>query len=187
MTMVVGRHVSLDGRASSDPDGSIAAYGWSLGDGRRAAGPTVEVDYAADGEYAITLIVTDNRGAQRSLTRRVQVSGPPPPAPPPNQAPTAVLVASPASGPAPLSVKFDASASADPEGQPLLAQVAFGDGTPSQAGTFLTHLYRTPGTFLARLTVTDDDGATGTSTATITVGPPVTNQPPTAQFTINGA
>lgn len=51
----------------------------------------------------------------------------------------------------------------------------------------VTHLYRMPGTYLARLIVTDDEGATGTAAVSITVGAAVLNQPPIAQFTINGS
>ncbi len=58
---------------------------------------------------------------------------------------------------------------------------AFGDGATG-AGETIEHSYDDPGTYTARLTVADDDGATSTSTLTITVLGAV-NQPPQAEFT----
>jgi hypothetical protein len=55
--------VSFDGTGSSDPDGSIASYAWSFGDGMSGAGATVTHTYAAVGTYTAKLTVTDNRGA----------------------------------------------------------------------------------------------------------------------------
>jgi hypothetical protein len=53
--------VQLDGSASSDPDGSIAAYTWSgPGNPAGAAQPTVSL---GEGNHEYTLVVTDNTGA----------------------------------------------------------------------------------------------------------------------------
>lgn len=59
------------------------------------------------------------------------------------------------------AVNFDGSDSFDPEGQPMRYHWDFGDGTTSDEST-PTHVFSTPGTFEARLTVndgldTDDD------------------------------
>jgi glucose/arabinose dehydrogenase/PKD repeat protein len=95
-----------------------------------------------------------------------------------NQPPLAVVNASPTSGPAPLAVAFDGSASSDPEGHPLAyawdldGDGAFDDGAAATAG----HTYTQPGTYTATLRVTDASGATATATASISAG----NTPPAA-------
>jgi serine protease len=75
---------SVNGSASSDPDGSIASFAWSFGDGSSASGAAVSKTYAAAGTYSITLTVTDNAGASASSTRSVTVTAPAPPPPPPS-------------------------------------------------------------------------------------------------------
>lgn len=55
----------------------------------------------------------------------------------------------------------------------------FGDGT-SATGQTVTHQFRTVGTFMVRLTVTDSRGATATSINALPVAP---GTPPTAAFT----
>ena len=44
-----------------------------------------------------------------------------------------------------------------------------GNGTTDATGTSVTHRYGTPGTYRARLTVTDSGGLTGTDTIEIVV------------------
>ncbi|NUU04870.1 PKD domain-containing protein [Leifsonia sp. C5G2] len=69
-----GLAVSVDGRASSDPDGTISSYAWSFGDGGTASGSTAGHTYAAAGTYTITLTVKDNAGATASTTRQATVA-----------------------------------------------------------------------------------------------------------------
>lgn len=88
--------------------------------------------------------------------------------PPANTAPTADISASATSGIAPVSITFDGSASADPDGTVTAFAWDFGDGG-SAAGSTATHAYTSSGTFTVTLTVTDDLGATGTATVEITV------------------
>jgi PKD repeat protein len=59
----------------------------------------------------------------------------------------------------------------------------FGDGT-SATGQVTTHQFRTTGTFLVRLTVTDARGATATAVQSLTVAP---GTPPTVSFTTSPA
>lgn len=92
-----------------------------------------------------------------------------------NQAPTAVIQATPSSGPAPLTVTFSSAGSSDPDGDPISYSWNFGDGgTSTQPNP--SHTYGGIGPFTAVLTVTDSLGASGKDQVTITVG----NSKPTA-------
>ena len=94
-----------------------------------------------------------------------------------NRPPTARISAKPTAGDAPLTVAFDGSASTDPEQRPLKyswdlnGDGTFGDATGRTAG----HTYTTNGIYTASLRVTDDQGASNTTSVKITVGntPPV--------------
>src|SRR5690606_37856199 len=93
----------------------------------------------------------------------------------------AALSATPSSGDAPLTVTFDASASVDADG--TIVGVAFdvdGNGTTEASGTAktYTHTFTTAGTYTAKVTVTDDGGASDVATATVVVSGPVPPPPP---------
>jgi PKD repeat protein len=91
-----------------------------------------------------------------------------------NTLPLASFTADPVSGEYPLEVDFDASGSDDADGSIVSYDWDYGDGTSSGATTSVTtsHTYNTAGTYNVILTVTDDDGATDTTSQAITVGAP---------------
>jgi YVTN family beta-propeller protein len=64
-----GAPVAFNGSASSDPDGSIASFDWSFGDGATAlnGGPTPTHQYSTAGTYTAGLSVTDNEGCSISF------------------------------------------------------------------------------------------------------------------------
>lgn len=68
---------SFNASGSSDPDGTIASYAWSFGDGATGSGAAANRTYAAGGSYTVTLTVTDNGGAAGTQTRNVTVAPPP--------------------------------------------------------------------------------------------------------------
>ncbi|UXI67935.1 M4 family metallopeptidase [Tahibacter amnicola] len=69
-----GLSVAFNGSGSSDPDGSIASYAWSFGDGTNGSGATVNKTYSAAGTYTVSLTVTDNQGATNTRTQSVTVT-----------------------------------------------------------------------------------------------------------------
>ena len=117
----------------------------------------------------MSLNVTDDDGATATTTRQVVVSAP-------NQPPSASFTSA-VSG---LDVAVDAAGSSDPDGTVKSYAWTFGDGGTASGAT-ATHSYASGGTFTVSLTVTDDDGASATSTRPVTVSGP--NQPPSASFT----
>jgi glucose/arabinose dehydrogenase len=104
---------------------------------------------------------------------------------PGNQPPTARISAKPTAGNAPLTVAFDGSASTDPEGKPLTYSWDLnGDGTFGDAtGPTASYTYTSNGIYKASLRVTDDQGASNTTSVKITVG----NTPPVAVIDAPGA
>src|SRR4029077_10739494 len=66
---------------SSDPDGTVASYAWTFGDGATSTAQNPSHSYGAGGTYTVTLRVTDNQGAQ-STTASQSVTVTPPNQPP---------------------------------------------------------------------------------------------------------
>ena len=96
---------------------------------------------------------------------------------PNNQPPTAAFTANPTNGTAPLTVSFDASASSDPDGDPLSYQWDFGDGV-SATGEMVTHSYTQSGSYTAVLTVNDGNGGTDLANQNIQLSPTPPPPPP---------
>ena len=86
----------------------------------------------------------------------------------PNQPPVAVATSDVSSGKAPLPVAFGSDGSVDPDGAIASYSWDFGDGTESLEAN-PGHTYTADGTYLAKLTVTDDGGMTDTVVLEITV------------------
>src|SRR6267378_1207092 len=155
---------------SSDPDGSIASYSWTFGDGATATLQNPSNTYATGGTYTVTLTVTDNLGATNSASKSVTVG-------PVNQPPVAAFTQN-CSG---LACSFT-STSSDPDGSIASYSWTFGDGATATLQN-PSNTYATGGTYTVTLTVTDNLGATNSASKSVTVGP--VNQPPVAAFTQN--
>ena len=64
-----GASVSFNASGSTDPDGSVASYSWSFGDGTSVttSAPTITHTYARGASYPATLTVTDNEGCSTTV------------------------------------------------------------------------------------------------------------------------
>ncbi len=166
-----------------DPDGTIVSYAWS-----RVSGPTTyalgspnsattTLNNLAQGVYVFRLTVTDNAGATGAATVTVIVNAAT------NQPPTAnagnnITLTLPTNSTTLVGSGYD------PDGtivsyvwSRVSGPTTYTLGTPSAAATSLGNLVE--GTYVIRLTVTDNAGATGTATVTVTVNA-AANQPPVA-------
>ena len=152
---------AFDASGSTDIDGAVASYSWDFGDGTApGTGATASHQYAAGGSYTVVLTVTDDKGATGTTSRVVVVS-----APAPNVAPVAGFSVSPSF----LAVSVDGAGSSDSDGSVVSYSWNFGDQSAAVSGPTASHTYAAAGTYSVTLTVTDDDGATGTLSKSVTV------------------
>ncbi len=162
--------VRFDASGSFDPDGHITAYAWSFGDGSSAEGGVVIHRFEAPGRYEVHLSIRDNRRAASHAMVIIDVVAS-------NDPPHAHITAIPQQGDAPLLVAFDGTGSSDSDGSIVSWEWEFGDGA-SDSGPVTSHRYVSPGTYTARLTVTDNLSSTATASLEIhvTEPPPFTRQ-----------
>lgn len=163
--------IQVDAAGSTDPEGGELEYAWDFGDGVTSTQAAASHDYEQPGSYEIRLLVTDDQGAQDSVTHQVTVNAP-------NSAPQAAITSS-VQG---LKVSFSAADSVDADGRITEYQWDFGDGETA-SGAEVEHEYASTGSWQVKLTVTDDQGATATAQAQVVVQDPA-ELDPTAAFTM---
>lgn len=94
--------------------------------------------------------------------------------PEPNQVPVAALNATPLNGEAPLTVFLDATSSSDSDGSIVSYAWDFGDGS-SGSGSSQHHTFTAAGNYTVTMTVTDNEGATDSTSVVISVSEPPLN------------
>lgn len=145
---------------------STITYAWDFGNGVTStqADPTVAYPtLSPPAGYPVTLTVTDSDGG--TATARIDVIVV-------NRIPSVTIVADRTSGASPLRVDFASLVSDETTMavNPALAYFwEFGDGTTSTLADPPAVTYTGAGTRTARLTVTDDAGATASATQVITL------------------
>lgn len=163
--VAIGEKVRFRGGFSSDADGKIVTYRWTVDEGVVLEGKNVTHVYEKPGIYQVQLLVIDNDGAEDIHTTTVWVNTPPvakiPPLP--RLAPGQVIT-------------FDGSMSYDVDGQLDLYEWDFGDGSQVKKGQTVKYSFKEPGRFTVTLTVKDNsNAANGISKVSQTVA---VNYPP---------
>jgi hypothetical protein len=185
--------ITLDGNGSNDPDGSIVSYSWTkeLGPAGTITSPSAiqtTVTALTAGDYRFKLTVTDNRGATGSDTIHIVVKGTGGTTPPANQSPV-VNAGSPQTITLPVSSVTLSGSATDADGtiaSYLWTKSSGTGGTITSANTASTTVTGlTAGSYVFDLKATDNAGATGNKTITITVNSVVT--PPTNQIPVVNA
>lgn len=167
-----GAVVELDGSGSTDEDGVLVAYEWDVdGDGKIdlvTPSPIADVVMERCGKVHPSLTVVDERGA-RSLAAAVPLTV--------NCAPIAQFTVS--AFVVDEAAEFRVAACAfDSDGDVVAHEWTFGDGGVAATQT-ASHTYMDDGVFVVSLQVTDDRGATGSTSTEITVR----NLPPVVSLT----
>ena len=150
--------VTVDGTASTTPNDSIIAYQWSSSDGQSASGSTASFTFGEVGTYTITHTVVDSSAQTATSTQDITVT----------DALTAVIIATPMTGSAPLSVTLDGSGSSTPNSSIIAYNWSSSDGQEG-IGSSASFTYDNAGEYTVTLTVIDSEATTATTTETITV------------------
>jgi len=160
----IGGEVVFDATGSTDSDGVITAYHWVFGDGSESsAGPIAYHSYNQAGDYFVILTVTDDDGYQGVATAMVPVAGG-------GSTNPVACFGYTGGGKVGDIMKFDGTCSSDSDGQIRGWRWDLGDGVvDTTSGPIVTHAYGKAGTYYVFLTVTDDDGWTGVTSATLTI------------------
>lgn len=162
----------FNAKKSRDPEGEALSYAWDFGDGSTSSDVLLHHTYANEGTYIVKLTITAEDGREDTFAEIVKVQD----NISPNKRPVAVVDVTPLSGDTPLTVTADASASTDPDGDPLtffwVAQRE-GLGFPSIAQTFTgpiqSFVLTEPGTYRVKGLVTDGNGGAAYFARTVSV------------------
>jgi PKD repeat protein len=176
----VGDRIELDGSSSTPSAGTVTSHRWDLdGDGQfdDHSGPRTSVSFSQPGEYDVSLRIRDSEGKRGRMDTEINVLDPVESPPP-----IAVIDASATTVTPGTTVRFDGSRSYDPKGQQITRHEwdPDGDGYYQSGATSTEYTYTQPGTFTARLRVTDSD-----ELAAVAEQPIVVSNVMEAKFTIS--
>ncbi|MBP9854648.1 MAG: PKD domain-containing protein [Candidatus Omnitrophica bacterium] len=170
----VGNEIQFNASGANDPDGDTLQYYWTFGDGENEkGGAIVKHKYQRGGDYRVSLVVDDGKNSDCStatVETRVSINTPPVADSGPN---LSCCVGK--------ETEFNASASSDPDNNPLLFTWDMGDGTTLQGAT-VKYTYANKGSYNVVLTV-DDKTQTQCSKSSSRFIAEV-NEKPVATFTV---
>jgi len=178
LTVKAPGSLTFNGDTSSDDDGFITTYNWSVSNVVVVSIANATINFATEGSYVVSLTVTDDFGATNTTSVTVTVT------PPDNILPISILTVDKNSGVINDTFIFNVSNSTDPDGSIILYQLDFGDGTSTKFvnAAPISHIYRTVGVFTAKLTVTDNRNGVSLETSNSVQIITINNQPPVASF-----
>jgi plastocyanin len=169
-TQTVGEDIEFTA-ATSDSDGDIESYEWTVEGEAAGGGPTLTASFEEPGNYQVAVTVTDDDGAEAAATVTISVEA--------DNEPPSVSIRSESTNPAVGDdVQFTAEAS-DSDGD-IDSYEWTVDGAPAGTGAELETTFDEPGDHQITVTITDDDGAESTSTLTLTIEE--SNDPPSASI-----
>lgn len=166
-----GETLTFDASGSSDPDGDQLSYQWSVDGATVGIGATLNYAFPNNGEYTVTLIVSDINGGGSTKSTTVSIA---------NVAPAVTFTSLTPKNIESGDVVAIVGTFTDPgKDAPWRGSIDWGDGhtTATLPATFLTsgerfsggNQYFALGTFTATLAVTDNDRGTGSATLSYTV------------------
>jgi PKD repeat protein len=156
-----GNSVTFDASGTYHTYGNITGYKWDFGDGSTTGvkqSPTTSHEYDSPGDYTVNLTVLGSNDTERYSTNQVSVESVVP-------KPNFQITGKKTEG-KPLT--FDASNSADPDGNIASYNWDLGDGSTA-TGEEVSHSYSSAGQYTVKLEVTDNSGASETLTRTVEV------------------
>lgn len=177
VTIASGTSQSFAGTGSDSSSTATLTYSWNFGDGGTASSSSATHVYTNTGTNAIsylaTLTATDNTGASGTASCLITVN------PAASTTNTVTATISTPSGnvtiPSGTTQSFVGSATDSASGATFTYLWSYGDGVSSSTGASTSHTYLNTGssaaTYLATFTATDQTGAAGSATRTITVSP----------------
>jgi len=174
--------ITLDASDSSDLDGEIVSYEWDTDDDGRYGGyndapdgETTTVSFDTEGEYLVSVEVTDNGGATATDQFRITVK---------NTAPTAAFDYTPADLNPETEIRLNAGGSNDPDGEITSYEWdtdgdgEYGEYSDAGNGRTATVSFDSEGMYTVGLRVDDNGAKYDTITKEITVN----NTAPAATF-----
>jgi PKD repeat protein len=155
--------VSFSANASGGT--SPYSFAWAFGDGSTGSDASCQHTYTDPGTYTVQLTAVDANGSIAQVTSTILAY----PAPTGNQTGALELsiTVDPATGPAPLTTYFNASASGGTP--PYTFNWTFGDGSPTVSGDSVFHTHTTQGGYVATVVLRDASGDEAASGVFVTV------------------
>ena len=139
--------------SSDDYESGVLLYMWDFGDGGNASEMNPVHSFTASGDFGVTLTVEDEDGNVDDRQRTISIV---------NREPAAAFQIAPLNPSVGQLIQF-IDTSTDPENGNLTYEWKLGDGQFEYTSN-PTHTYMATGTYNVKLTVTDDEGLTSSTT-----------------------